>query len=98
MEVASLRDENKYLLSHLLNKPVVEDKEPELEVLKPILPRPALWSSTRRRLETESQTEANRLAEEKSKEIAAKAVLPTQKVAVTVEEIEKQIGVMTDAK
>jgi|SRR5215831_4553285 len=85
MELARAHDENKLLLSYVMNPPKVEEPLPEPGNLKPILPTVMPWSIRKRMLEEEGRKQAE-LIKKSNEERAAR-----------IESIEKELGVEENA-
>lgn len=87
LQLALANDEKKQLLNRLLEKPEKTETEQEIVNPKAILPNRLTFSARRQMLEAEDRARAKVIRDNS----AIKPV--TSSKAVTVEEIEKEIGV-----
>jgi hypothetical protein len=103
LELAKAHDMNSLLIERLTTTPVVQEKQESNEVLKPILPRHQSWKMRQQTLEANDRHNA-RLIEEKvqeelrirEKDKPSPELVILTEVPITVESIEKELGV-TDA-
>lgn len=91
LQLAIVNDERKLLISKLVETTKPEESKIDTSVLKPVMPNRMNWNLRRQALEQEDRAAARVLRENESKnQVAASG---GQSAALTVTEIEKELGV-----